>query len=280
MSATAQIETRSQERNRISARLRRFGWNFSDTFVIARRNLMRYIRLPQLLVFSTIQPIMFVLLFAFVFGGAIQVPGEIDYINYLIPGILIQTVLFGATQTTVGLAEDLSKGMVDRFRSLPMARSAVLAGRTLADTIRNVGVVFLMIFVATLIGFRFQNGILSALGAIALVVAFGHAFSWIAAFIGLITRDPETSQVAVTIWVFPLVFASSAFVPVQTMPDWLQAFAEVQPISVTVNAARYLTLGDIAPGAALSDVWIALLWMAGIMAVFVPLSIWRYRRSV
>jgi ABC-2 type transport system permease protein/oleandomycin transport system permease protein len=282
MTTTSQSQTKTnyQERSGVMQYLQRFSWNFTDTFVIAWRNLIRYIRLPQLLVFSTIQPIMFVLLFAFVFGGAIQVPNNIEYINYLIPGILIQTVLFGSTQTTVGLAEDLSKGMIDRFRSLPMARSAVLAGRTLADTVRNLLVVLLMIVVAMLIGFRFQNGLLSAVAAIAIVVAFGHAFSWISAFIGLITRDPETAQVAGTVWVFPLVFASSAFVPVQTMPEWLQAFAEVQPISVTVNAARYLTLGDIAPGASVSDIWTALLWAAGIMIVFVPLSIWQYRRSI
>jgi ABC transporter DrrB family efflux protein len=264
--------------NNFRGRLRRFSWNFTDTFVVARRNLIRYIRLPQLLVFSTIQPIMFVLLFAYVFGGAIRVPGQIDYINYLIPGIMIQTVLFGASQTTVGLADDLSKGMIDRFRSLPMARSAVLAGRTLADSTRNVFVVLLMVGVGYLIGFRFQNGFLSAIAAIVLVVMFGHAFSWISAFIGLITKDPETAQVAGFVWIFPLIFASSAFVPVETMPDWLQAFANVQPISRTINATRYLTLGNAAPGAALNDVWLTIAWMAAIVAVFVPLSIWQYRR--
>ncbi|NDJ62630.1 MAG: ABC transporter permease [Chloroflexi bacterium] len=262
----------------VADRLRRFSWNFTDTFVVARRNLTRYIRLPQLLVFSTIQPVMFVLLFAFVFGGAITVPGDFAYIDYLIPGIMVQTVLFGGSNTTVGLAEDLSRGMVDRFRSLPMARSAVLAGRTLADTVRNLFVVVLMVIVGTLIGFRFQNGIVSAIAAMLIVVAFGHAFSWISAYLGLITKDPETAQVAGFVWVFPLVFASSAFVPVETMPDWLRAFAEVQPISQTVNAARFLTLGDAAPGASIDNVWTAQLWMAGIMAVFVPLSIRQYRR--
>lgn len=265
--------------NPLADRMQRFLWNFTDTFVVARRNLVRYVRLPQLLVFSTIQPIMFVLLFAYVFGGAINIPGDFEYIDYLIPGILVQTVLFGASNTTVGLAEDMSKGMVDRFRSLPMARSAVLAGRTLADSVRNVFVVILMIVVGYLIGFRFQDGVISALGAMALVVAFGHAFSWISAFIGLITKDPETAQVAGFIWIFPLVFASSAFVPVETMPEWLQAFAEIQPISATVNGARFLTLGDAAPGASISDVWAALAWMAAIMVVFVPLSIWQYKRS-
>lgn len=259
--------------------LRRLAWTVSDTLVMAKRNLLRYLRLPQLLVFSTVQPIMFVLLFAFVFGGAISTPG-VDYINYLIPGILVQTVLFGASQTTVGLADDLAHGMVDRFRSLPMARSAVLAGRTLADSARNVFVVLLMLGVGALIGFRFEGGVLASAGAVALVVGFGFAFSWISALIGLVVKDTETAQVAGFIWIFPLVFASSAFVPVQTMPGWLQAFAEVQPISVTVNAVRYLTSDGVAPGTAASDVGLALLWVAGILAAFVPLAVAQYRRSV
>jgi len=263
---------------RTASPLHRLAWNVSDTLVMTWRNLIRYVRLPQLLVFSTVQPIMFVLLFAFVFGGAIATPG-VDYINYLIPGILVQTVLFGASQTTVGLADDLSKGMVDRFRSLPMARSAVLAGRTLADSTRNVFVVLLMVAVGALIGFRFQGSVVEAVASVALVVFFGFAFSWISALIGLAVKDPETAQVAGFIWVFPLVFASSAFVPVQTMPDWLRGFAEVQPISVTVDAVRYLTSGGAAPGVALSDVWSALLWAAGILAVFVPLAVAQYRRT-
>jgi ABC-2 type transport system permease protein/oleandomycin transport system permease protein len=259
--------------------LRKLAWNLTDTWVVAGCNLIRYVRLPQLLVFSTIQPVMFVLLFNYVFGGAIRLPeGVSNYINYLIPGILIQTVLFGATQTTVGLAEDLSRGMIDRFRSLPMARSAVLAGRTLADSIRNVFVVLLMLGVGALIGFRFQDGLAAALGAVALVVLFGFAFSWISALIGLVTKDPETAQVAGFIWIFPLVFASSAFVPIQTMPGWLRAFAEVQPISVTVDAVRYLTLGGAA-GGSVDSVWRALLWIAGILLVFVPLAVAQYRRS-
>lgn len=258
--------------------LSRLSWTVSDTLVMAKRNLLRYLRLPQLLVFSTVQPIMFVLLFAFVFGGAIATPG-VDYINYLIPGILVQTVLFGASQTTVGLADDLAHGMVDRFRSLPMARVAVLAGRTLADSTRNLFVVLLMLGVGALIGFRFEGGALAAAGAVALVVVFGFAFSWISALIGLAVKDTETAQVAGFIWIFPLVFASSAFVPVQTMPGWLRAFAEVQPISVTVNAVRYLTSGGAAPGTAASDPLFALLWSTGLLALFVPLAVARFRRS-
>ena len=260
--------------------LARIGINVSDTLVMAQRNLMRYVRLPRLLVFSSIQPIMFVVLFAYVFGGAIQTPG-VNYINYLIPGILIQTVLFGATQTTTGLADDLSKGIVDRFRSLPMARGAVLAGRTLADgLLRNLFTVGLMLVVGAIIGFRFEGSVGQALASIGVVAAFGFAFSWISALIGLLAKDPETAQVAGFIWVFPLVFASSAFVPVQTMPHWLRAFARVQPISVTVNGVRFLTSGGAAPGVAAGDVWQALLWAAGILLVFMPLAIVQYRRAV
>ncbi|HLD61077.1 MAG TPA: ABC transporter permease [Patescibacteria group bacterium] len=249
-------------------------WVFSDILVMTQRNLLRYTRLPQLLIFSTIQPVMFVLLFAYVFGGAITTPGT-SYINYLIPGILVQTVLFGSAQTGVGLAEDLSKGLIDRFKSLPMARSAVLAGRIISDTIRNVFVVLLMIGVGYLIGFRFQAGFLDAVAAIALIVLFGSAFSWIAAAIGFSVKNTETAQVAGFIWIFPLVFASSIFVPVQTMPTWLQKFAEVSPITVTVNTVRALTLG----WELTSDLWYALAWTFGIMLCFTPLSVVLYKRT-
>jgi ABC transporter DrrB family efflux protein len=255
-----------------SARNWRLAWIASDTIVMTKRNLLRYVRLPQLLVFSTIQPVMFVVLFAYVFGGAIATPG-VDYINFLIPGILVQSVIFGSTQAAVGLADDLSKGMVDRFRSLPMARGAVVAGRTLADTTRNLFVVLLMIGVGSLIGFRFQNGLAGAIGGIALVVLFGFAFAWISAFIGLISANPESAQIGGFIWVFPLVFASSVFVPVDTMPGWLQMFAANQPISVTATSVRALMIGG-----SLADLWQAILWPLAILAVFIPLSVWRYRR--
>ena len=251
----------------------RLMWNVTDTIVMTRRNLIRYRRLPQLIVFSSIQPIMFVLLFNYVFGGAIRT-GPFDYTNYLLPGVFVQAVVFGAMNTSVGLADDLSKGMVDRFRSLPMARAAMLAGRTLADTVRNVFVVILMVAVGYLIGFRFQDGLVSALMAMGIAVLFGHALQWIAALIGLIIKDPETAQVAGFVWLFPLVFASSIFVPVSTMPDGLRQFAEHQPISRIVNSVRAYTLGTPK-----DDVWMALAWIAAIMAVFVPLSIWQYRRS-
>ena len=209
----------------------------SDILAVTRRNLLRYLRVPSLLVFSTIQPVMFVLLFTYVFGGAVRIPSG-SYKDFLLPGILVQTVIFGSTQTGVGLADDLSRGMIDRFRSLPMARSAVLAGRTLSDTVRNLFVVLLMIGVGLLIGFRFHAGFISAVGAIVLAVLFGLAFSWISAFIGMSVRDPESAQAAGFIWIFPLVFASSAFVPIYTMPSWLKTFARNNPLTYVINAIR------------------------------------------
>lgn len=248
-------------------------WVLGDAAAMTRRNLLRYVRLPQLLVFSTVQPVMFVLLFAFVFGGAIDVPG-LNYIDYLMPGIFVQAVVFGATQTGVGLADDLSRGMVDRFRSLPMARSAVLAGRTLADTIRNAFVVTLMTGVGSLIGFRFGGGLWRIIPVVALAVAFGFAFSWVSATIGMAVGDPESAQAGGFIWVFPLVFASSAFVPPETMPSWLQSFAAINPITLTVDALRALAHG----GPFARPLLGALAWITGILLVFVPLAVNRYRR--
>ena len=248
--------------------------NVSDVLTLMVRNLRRYERIPQLLVFSTIQPVMFLLLFNFVFGGAIGLTtGGGSYIQYLLPGILMQVALFGSTATSVGLADDLSRGMVDRFRSLPIARSAVLAGRTGADLVRNTFVVLLMIAVGAVLGFRFHGGFFYGAGAMLLVVFFGYAFSWISATIGLTVHDPETVQVASFIWIFPLVFASGAFVPVQTMPGWLQPFAEHQPVTVTVNAVRSMMLDGAA-----GDLYQALLWIAGILVVFVSLAVWAYKR--
>ena len=255
----------------------------SDAVVMTWRNLLKYKRVPTLLVFSTIQPVMFVLLFAYVFGGAIPIPG-LDYKDYLMPGIFVQTVIFGSMQTGVGLAEDLSKGMIDRFRSLPMARSAVLAGRTTGDAVRNLFVVLLMTGVGYLIGFRFHGGFLWAIAAMAIAVAFGTAFSWVSANIGLALRDVESTQAASFVWVLPLVFASSAFVRVQSMPGWLQAFAKVNPVSIVVDAVRSLALGpDLArtaqlQGSTTTHVLQAVAWIAGMLVVFVPLAVRRYRK--
>ena len=249
------------------------GWTLSDTMVIAHRNLLRYVRLPQLLAFSTIQPIMFVLLFNYVFGGAINV-GDVKYIDFLLPGVFIQTALFGSTQTGVGLADDLSKGMIDRFRSLPMARSGVLGGRILADSLRTTFVVLLMTGVGSLIGFRFHDGVLHAVAAIGIAVLFATSVSWVSAFVGVSVREPETAQAAGFIWVFPLVFISSVFVPVEGMPGWLEAYADISPVTVTVDTMRALALG----GEVTPSLWKSLAWMAGVVAVFAPLAIYRYRR--
>ncbi|HYX84872.1 MAG TPA: ABC transporter permease [Gaiellales bacterium] len=246
----------------------------SDTLALAGRGLLTYRRVPQLLVFSTIQPVVFVLLFRYVFGGAISVPG-IDYVDYLMPGIFAQTVVFGAMTTSVGLATDMSSGLIERFRSLPMASSAVLGGRTLADLTRNVFVVILMTAVGYAVGFRIHAGVPRFLGGLVLILLFGYSLSWIFATVGISVGNPETAQAAAFPVMAPLVFASSAFVPVSTMPDWLQVFAEHQPVSVTVSAVRALTLGTPAT----SDVIQSLLWIAGILAVFIPLSVSRYRRA-
>jgi ABC-2 type transport system permease protein/oleandomycin transport system permease protein len=251
-------------------------WTLSDIWVMTYRNLLRYIRLPQLLAFSTIQPIMFVLLFSFVFGGAIDIP-NLSYVNYLMPGILIQTVLFGSIQTGVGLADDLSKGMVDRFRSLPMARSAVLMGRTLSDMARNMFVVTLLVIVGYGIGLRFDTGVLPVIAGLSLVVLLGLAFSWISATIGLYVQDAEASQVASQIWIFPLIFASSAFVPPETMPAALKAFASVNPVTLTADAVRALTQSE--GGALWPALGGSLAWIIVLLAVFMPLAVRRYRRS-
>jgi len=247
---------------------------FVDAVVIARRNLIGIARTPQLLVFATIQPILFVLLFRYVFGGAIDVPG-VSYVDYLIPGIIVQTVVFGATSTAVGLSEDMSKGIIDRFRSLPMSRSAVLGGRTIADLVRNVFVVLLMIAVGTAVGFRFHNGFLPAVAAVFVALLLGYCLSWVFAFIGLTVADPESAQLAGFLPIFPLVFASSVFTSIQSMPGWLQAFAKVQPITRAADTVRALTQGG--PVAA-NLIW-TLLWSIAILAVFAPLAVRRYRHG-
>ncbi len=251
-------------------------WIWSDLLVMIERNMLKYVRLPQLIVFSSVQPIMFLLLFTYVFGGAISVGG--DYINYLLPGILVQTVIFGAMLTGIGLAEDLQKGIIDRFKSLPMAQSAVLLGRTTTDMIRNIFVVLLMVAVGYMIGFRTQTSVGELFAAMSILLFFGFAFSWVSAAIGMLVRSVETAQVAGFIWVFPLVFASAIFVPVETMPDWLRAFAEVNPITVCVNAIRGLTIGGMSEHDLARNVVLSFVWIAGILAVAMPLAIRLYRR--
>jgi len=247
----------------------------TDTAVVTGRNLRHFIRQPDLLVFSTIQPVLFVLLFVYVFGGAIgrSLPHGVAYVDFLLPGVFVQSVTFGASQTAVGLKEDLTRGVVDRFRSMPMARSAVLAGRTVADLVRNIVVIFLMIAVGYLVGFRFLGGIAGAVGCIAVVAAFGFALSWIFAVVALTVRGAETAQTAGFVVIFPLVFASSVFVPVSTFPDWLQAFATINPVTVTADAARSLALFGTT-----ASLGAAAAWIGGLLAVFIPLSVWRYRQ--
>jgi ABC-2 type transport system ATP-binding protein len=248
----------------------------TDIAVVTMRNLRHFWRQPDLLIFSTIQPVMFVLLFVYVFSGAIgkALPPGISYVDYLLPGIFVQSVTFRASQTAVGLSEDLRRGVIDRFRSMPMGRSAVLVGRTTADLVRNILIIGLMIFVGYLVGFRFQAGVLSALGCVALIAAWGVALSWIFAFVSLVVRGAETAQTAGFVILFPLVFASSVFVPVATLPSWLQPIAKASPVTLTADAARNLALVGGVP----HSLWGALAWIVGILALFVPLSVWRYRR--
>jgi ABC transporter DrrB family efflux protein len=248
----------------------------THALAIAQRNLIAYRRVPQLLVFSTIQPVIFVLMFRYVFGGAIKVPGSIPYVDFLMPGIFVQTVVFGSMGAAVGLATDMQSGLLERFRSLPMARSAVLAGRSLADLARNVGVVVLMTAVGFAVGFRVHTNAAGLVAGMVLVLLFGFAFSWIFATVGLFVGDPEAAQAAAFPVLAPLVFASSAFVPVSSMPGWLQAFAQHQPVSVTASAVRALVLG----GPTSSDVLQALAWCVGILAIAAPLAVWRYRKAM
>ena len=248
---------------------------FADSLVIARRNLLRIPRQPDLLLSFTVQPVMFVLLFAYVFGGAIDTPGFDDYKDFLMPGIITQSIAFGGFITAIGLSEDLNKGLIDRFRSLPMARSAVLAGRTAADIVTNSVSLTIMVIVGLIIGFDFKTGVPQVIAGFALILFFGYVFSWIFAFFGLKSSSPESAQSLGFITVFPLTFISSAFVPTDSMPKALQTFADVNPFTVVVNAMRHLWL-DTPAG---NSVWGALAWSAGLLAVFAPLAVSSYRRA-
>jgi ABC transporter DrrB family efflux protein len=252
-----------------------FARELSDMWVLATRSVKRIARQPDLLVGYTVQPVMFVLLFVYVFGGAISTP--VAYVNYLIPGILVQSISFGGFVTALGLADDLKKGLMDRFRSLPMSRSAVVTGRTFADISTNVIQLVVMLGVGVAVGFRFQTDVLRILGGIGLLLLIGYAFSWVFALIGLAASSPEASNAYGFTILFPLTFVSSAFVPVDSMPSWLQPVARHNPFSNMVNAIRRLFIGIPAGG---SDIWLAALWSVGIAIVFAALAIWRYRRVV
>lgn len=253
--------------------LKHLWWNFADTYIVMKRNLMYFVREPQLLIFATVQPIMFLVLFTYVFGGVISFSTGGDYINYLMPGIVIQSIIFASSNTTVGLSLDLSRGMIDRFRSLPMSRAAVLAGRTAADTVRGFFTISIMLMAGYVIGFRFADWG-TGLAGLLLAVAFGYAFTWISATIGLLVKDPEAAQVAGFIWLFPLTFASSIFVPTRTMPDWLRAFAENQPVSIVASTVRDLMTGTVNA----DEITTSLAWIIGIVVVFMPLAVRQYAK--
>jgi ABC transporter DrrB family efflux protein len=246
----------------------------TDTMIIAERNLIRLPRRPELLLAFTVQPVMFTLLFRYVFGGAINT-GAIPYFEYLIPGIVVQTIAFGGFVTALGLNDDVHKGLIDRFRSLPMARPAVLAGRTLADVATNALTIVVLVVTGVIVGFSFETGVLSVIAGFGLLLLIGYAFSWVFAFAGLVASTPESAQSVGFIVIFPLTFISSAFVPPATMPEPLRWFAGVNPFTIMVDAMRALWTG--AP--AHSDVLGAVAWVIGILVVFAPLAVARYRRA-
>jgi ABC transporter DrrB family efflux protein len=247
----------------------------ADSRIMAARQLRKTLRRPMYIEFALIQPVIFVLLFRYVFGGAIDT-GDVDYVDFLLPGIIVQTAVFGALMTGLGLTEDMKAGMVDRLRSLPIARSAVLVGRTGADMVMNVVSLLVMVVVGVIIGFRPSEPVYDLLLALGLVLAFAYVFSWISAFIGLTVKNPETAQSVAYIWVFPLVFASSAYVPIDSMPDAVQTFAQINPVTLAVDAARALTIGEgDVPAPALGT----LAWLAGLLIVFVPLAVRAFRRA-
>jgi ABC-2 type transport system permease protein len=251
------------------------GWTLQDIVTVTWRNLRALTRTPQAVLFSAIQPIMFVVLFVFVFGGAIHIPG-VPYVDYLMPGVYVQTVTFGAVSTAVGLSEDLQKGLIERFRALPMARSAVMAGRTTADLVRNVFTVTLITLVGFAVGFRIGTNFGLFLCGVLIVLLFSYTLCWTFATVGLSAPNAETAQLMVFPILFPLVFASSAFVPVTVMPGWLQAFAKHQPVTQVVDAARSLMTGGSLTDSA--SVWQALAWCFGLLVVVVPIAVRKYRR--
>ncbi len=250
-------------------------WQARDTWTVTKRNLRHFVRQPRLLVFSTIQPVMFVVLFAFVFGGVAgaAISGDVAYIDFLLPGLFVQSAAFRSTQTAVGLAEDLERGVVDRFRSMPMSRVAVLAGRTLADLVRSVAVILLMVAVGYAIGFRFTEGAVSAVGAVLIVALFGLLMSWLFILLALYVPGAEAAQTAGFVVVFPIVFASSIFVPLETMPPWLSTFAAQSPLTHAADAARAMSIG----GEVLVPTLLTVAWCVALLALVIPLSVKRFR---
>ncbi|GAA4676084.1 ABC transporter permease [Streptomyces chumphonensis] len=263
--------------------------SFSDSLIVARRNLIRMLRIPEVIIFGLFQPVMFVVLFSYVFGGSISIPGAgtdpEDYRSFLMAGIFAQTVTFATAGAGAGIAEDMHKGLIDRFRSLPMARGAVLTGRSIADAVQTALTLLVLAVVAVLVGWRINEGILKALGAFGLLLLLGYAFTWIGALIGLTVRTPEAATSGGLVWLFPLTFVSIAFVPSQNMPGWLQPVAEWNPFSATVQAAREL-FGNLPPGFQAPDAWpmqnpvlASVLWSVLIIAVFRTLAVRKYRSA-
>src|SRR5215472_18582431 len=253
----------------------RIRWGVSDTLTLTKRSLLVWFRVPAYIFFSVIQPVIFVLLFRYVFGGAIPVDVPGGYVNYLIPGIIAQTAAFATFGTAIVLAQELKKGVIDRLRSMPIARSAVLTGRLTADTMRMVITILIIVGVGYAVGFRFLNGAGPAVGMILLATAFGVAIACVAAWTGLAIGDEESVQAFGMIWLFPLTFVSSAFVPIATMPGWMQAFANNQPVTYVVDTMRALALG----GPVAENLWKSIAWLAGIFIVFIPLAVRAYRRA-
>jgi ABC transporter DrrB family efflux protein len=254
----------------------------SDGLTITRRNLIKVKRVPDLIVFATLSPIMFVLLFRYVFGGAINVPGDISYAEFLLPGIFAQTVIFGSTITGASLADDLQKGLIDRFRSLPMASSAVLVGRTAADLALNALSIAVMAVTGLIVGWRINTSFAEAAAGFLVLLGFAYAMSWLMAMVGLSVRTPEVVQNASFIVIFPITFVANTFVPLETFPPVLQTFAEWNPVSAVVQAARNLfgnSFGAPDGWSLQHPVLYSALWGVAILAVFVPLSVRKYRRT-
>jgi ABC-2 type transport system permease protein/oleandomycin transport system permease protein len=253
----------------------RFRWAVTDTLTITRRNLLIWMRVPAYLVFTVIQPVLFVLMFRYVFGGAIRVAGNVTYVNFLMPGIIAQTAAFATFGTAIALAVELKKGVIDRLRAMPMARSAVLGGRLVADTGRMTVTILIVLGVGFAVGFRFNNGLVPAILMVVLAIVFGLSICCIAAYTGLAIGDEESVQAFGLIWLFPITFLSSAFVPIATMPGWLQAFANNQPVTYVIDTMRALALG----GPVAANLWKSVAWLAGIFIVFLPLAVRAYRRA-
>jgi ABC transporter DrrB family efflux protein len=251
-------------------------WAVSDTLTITKRNLLVWLRVPAYIVFTVVQPVIFVLMFRYVFGGAIHVAGiKGGYVNFLMPGIIAQTAAFATFGTAISLAQELKKGVIDRLKSMPMARSAVLAGRLVADTLRMTITILIVVGVGYAVGFRFENGAIPAILMVLMGIFLGVSICMISAFTGLAIGDEESVQAFGLIWLFPLTFLSSAFVPIQSMPGWLQAFANNQPVTYVVDTMRALALG----GPIASSLWKSLVWLIGILVVFGPLAVRAYKRA-